>query len=387
MTDIFVNKIFYIFKIIIKGIRFESPLCSDVLIFDYEGSRVLQETILYNIPHSVLFTRYETFYFSLPIVIRFIRNLIRFKLRDKSFGSITGNIYRLYLLSCIEHIKPKVVITWVDDSKSFHYVSRNYKHAEFYAVSNGFRYEYPVVIPENGYKMSMPNFICYGKFEVDLYKKYGHNIDHYHPVGPVIGSYFMTEKINVPISIKYDICLVSQCESTIIQGLVYPEIRNAITRLDEFLVRYLEEYNLSLCIAVRSKSRVEIEYFKSVYGEKAVFTEKESDWLATYGAMAESDTIVVFDSTAAVEAYSWGKKVLFSNFSGIDRFSIPVSDVCFVKDYNYNVFREKLTAIRNMRPQEYQEKTKDNRDYLVCFSIEHPAHNYVRNLILKALQC
>ena len=269
MTDIFVNKIFYIFKIIIKGIRFESPLCSDVLIFDYEGSRVLQETILLIFP-ILFFLRYETFYFSLPIVIRFIRNLIRFKLRDKSFGSITGNIYRLYLLSCIEHIKPKVVITWVDDSKSFHYVSRNYKHAEFYAVSNGFRYEYPVVIPENGYKMSMPNFICYGKFEVDLYKKYGHNIDHYHPVGPVIGSYFMTEKINVPISIKYDICLVSQCESTIIQGLVYPEIRNAIKSSMNFLFVIWRNIIL-VCVLQYVLKVVEIEYFKSVYGEKLFY--------------------------------------------------------------------------------------------------------------------
>lgn len=381
------KKYFSILKYILKGIRIKDPSRSDVLVFDYEGSKVLKETILGGIPHSILYTRYEIFYFGPQIILKIIKNFFVTELHVKFSISIVGRLYLLYLFSCVEHISPKVVITWVDDSRSFHYVSRHYKRAAFYAVSNGFRYEYPVVIPKNGYKISMPHFICYGDFEVDLYKKYGHKIDRYHTVGPVIGSYFMTEKAKDINSNKYDLCLVSQCEPTIIKGIVYPEIRNAIVKLDEFLSRYIEEFDLTLCIALRSTDPVELDYFRKAYGTRALFSEKANDWLATYRAMAESDTIVVFDSTAAVEAYGWGKKVLFTNFSGTDRYSIPVSNFCFIKGDDYKTFSEKLTEIRNMSSLEYHQNTKENRDYLVRFDPEKPAHKYVRNLIKMAIEC
>lgn len=371
---------------LLRRIRFKSPERNEVLVFDKEGSFILERTILGNISHTILEVRFEIFYSSLPIAMRLIINLCRTGFKSLSFHAIRSQIYRLYLLSCVEYIKPRVVMTWVDDSRAFHYISLIYKNAEFFAVSNGFRYEYPAVIPENGYKISMPHYICYGQFEVDLYKKYGHQIKNYHPVGPVIGSYFKTELSNNAEAFQFDLCLVSQCEPTIVEGAIYPEIRKAITKLNEFLIRYIAEYGVKLRIALRSTDIRERHYFESLYGNTVTMTQKEDNWLATYEAMEQSETVVVFDSTAAVEAYGWGKKVLFTNYSGTDRYKIPVSEACFTSEADYIQFRNKLNKIRAMTTIEYRELTATNRKYIVNYDPLSPAHIYVRRLVLEALR-
>lgn len=365
---------------------FSNPLRCDVLVFDYEGSVIIKETILNNIAHTVLHVRYDKFYCTPHIIARFLGNLLKMKLYKRSFREFVRQLYRIYLLSCVQHIKPKVVLTRAYDSQSYHVISRTYKSAVFYAMTNGFGYEYPIVIGKEGYKISMPHLICHGRYEEDGFKKYGHDIDFFHPVGSVLGSFFFCEmRTEEDDLIKYDICLVSQCEPTIIQGVVYPEIRTAITTLDGFLVKYLDEHDASLCVALRSTDPVETGYFRSHYGSRAHYSNKDSDRYATYHAMLQSDVIVSFDSSAAVEAYGFGKKVLFVNLSGAEKFNIPVAKECFINSCDYTIFKDKLNEIRKMSVQEYQKVTATNRRYITHFDAERPAHKYTRDLVVKAL--
>ena len=38
--------------------------------------------------------------------------------------------------------------------------------------------------------ISMPNFFCFGNYEVNLYKKHEHDVDNFYPVGSLKASYY-----------------------------------------------------------------------------------------------------------------------------------------------------------------------------------------------------
>ncbi len=72
-----------------------------------------------------------------------IRNAIIF-IRKRSFNlkgvkksSLLGCIYKIYLFSIIDYIKPRVVITWIYNSCAFHWISRRNNGCEFYAIQHG----------------------------------------------------------------------------------------------------------------------------------------------------------------------------------------------------------------------------------------------------------
>jgi hypothetical protein len=321
-------------------------------------------------------------------MLRNLREADFFKLRlpDLRTGirRIFGQFYKIYLLSCLHLMKPKIVLTFVDDSPRFHFVSRKYRGAQFYAITNGIRYQ-PVIPQDKDYRISMPDLICYGEFEADFFRRHGHLIDNFHPVGSLQGGYYkaLTTTGNGN-SIEYDLCLVSQWFDGIISGsLNLPEIRRAITTLEQFLATYLDENKLRFCVAMRGESPFEIEYFSKIYGDRAVLLKNKRLSMSTYRGMDRSSVIVAFDSSAAIDAYGWGKKVLFTNFSGTDNSKLPVDQTCYIDETSYAAFRDKLDFIRELSEEKYAELTGKNRKYVVNYDPQCPAHVYVRNLIKK----
>lgn len=383
-------------KIFLDKFKFGYPPSSDVVIFNKNGSDVIIKTVLEGIRYCVLDANLEVFYLSPKLFALMLLNMHEadfFKLHlpdlKTAIRRIVGQFYRIYLLSCLHLMKPRIVLTYLDDSAFFHFVSRKYRSAQFYAITNGFRVTYPVVIGPDDPKISMPNLICHGKLQEDLYRRYGHHIDNFHLVGSLQGGYYRAEMAADDNSIDFDLCLVSQCIRTImskariVKGSTLSETRKAIMTLDAFLVRYLEENDITFCVALRRETPFEIAYFSRVYGEKAVLIMNKRLSMSTYRAMERSSVIVTTHSSAAVEAYEWGKKVLFTNFSGTDSCKIPVADACYLDENSYLAFKKKLDFVRSLSEDEYHALTRNNRNYLSNYNPEYPAHIFVRDLVNK----
>ena len=127
---------------IFKKCKFKifNPKNYDILIFDDEASCVV-EKLLQKHHFFTLKTRVEnidTIYLSIKIIIL-------------SFFYYRGNILSSYLISLISIIKPKIVITYIDNSFKFSEIAYRFKKInkdiKFIAIQNGSRYE----ILENNY--------------------------------------------------------------------------------------------------------------------------------------------------------------------------------------------------------------------------------------------
>lgn len=380
-----------------RSISFKNPIKKWIVIFDNAGSNIIKTMILYDVDYTIFYARGEKYHITLSIMCQMIKNMglvdwQYLKVNNQSkFRKFLKELYKVYCYSFMAYIKPKIVLTFVDNSYWFQIISRIYnQNAVFYAIQNGCRRKYSVTewlpkAPDPGSIIFIPNFFCFGNYEKDLYEKYHHNIGCYLPVGSVRGSYYKNTLALKEIEIKYDICLVSEWEDLIMEQGFYPEIKNAILILREYLKKYIEEYHLSFCVATRSNDRTEMNYYRSYFGEKAEIIDFNMEEMSTYHTMDESSVIVTFMSTAAVEAFGWGKKVLFANFSGDDNYDLPQQGIWTINVIDYNVFKLKLNYLIKINEKTYREKTRQCAQYLMNYNPQLPTHILIRNMILKEL--
>lgn len=375
-------------------LRFSSPPKSRLLVFDAVGSAVLERTALKGLPHAVLPARGEAFYLSPAVLWRMLRyagHIDWALITGRGGRGLFGQLYKVHLLACLDYIAPEVVVTWIDNSWLFHKLSRAYPKAEFYAMQNGSRSlgcvtsNPPLKVP-GGYVTSMPDLLCFGPYEEELYRSHGHRIDRFHHVGPLLGGFYLSGRGPAPAP-KYDVCLVSQWRGDIMASDRYPEIKGTVTALADYLGRYAKERGVSVCVAARTTSAGERAFYRAALGAGAPLIVRQDDLmsLTTYQAIDESAVAVGFCSTALLEALGWGKKTLFCNlFKHVESYSPPPGP-WRVDEPRYELFRDKLDALRVMSPAEYETAAGDFIRGAVRYDPAKPAHVYLRELIEKRL--
>lgn len=370
---------------VLKRAKFCSPPKSNVAVFDTR-SDILKKMILQDIQFSVLPADFGLLYISFPIVYNFAKNFLRiyFKLSgDRRF-------FLIYLLSCIQNIKPKVVITFIDNNCIFHVVRQLYTEAEFYAIQNGVRLKSDVrdlsrQIPRLGNTSSMSNFVCFGEYEVNLYRKSGYSVDKFHPVGALIGGYYWSQVRPPDLRIEFTLCLISQWRRQVMLGNRWPEQKKGFLTLSNYLLNFINENEIYFCIAAASNAKEELEYYKNTFADKAVIIPNNIEQFSTYFAMDKSKIILTNSSTAGYESFGWGKKVLFCNFSGDNEYDFPVSGLNSINIDCYEEFKSKLKYLIEIGDAEYYRLTKNSRKYVMNYNFNMPAHNYMREIILKQL--
>lgn len=385
------NELFHKMKLGFGSLRrasFRNPQKNQVVIYDAEGSEILAPMVLRDIPFSILHARQEVVHLTPQIVWRMLKNIGRMESTLRAgVRAALQHPYRLYLLACLDYMKPRVVITFIDNSYTFQRLSRSHLEALFLAVQNGVRSSYHA--EQNGL-ISMPNLFCWGQREVDLYLKYGNIIDRFMPVGPLIGSYYKCCLAPRTAVIQYDLCLVSQWRRAVwIDGL-YPDFQEGQARLDQILSRYIQEKGVRACVAAVAQSSVDIEaennYYRSIYGDEIDIIPQNRSALSTYRIMDSSAVVVGFCSTALYEAFAWRKKVLLCNFTNNPIYDTPMPGIWFITDPEYDAYASRLDQIREMPEEQFRRETRNIHEYVFQIDEAHPAHEVIREVVLEHLR-
>lgn len=375
---------------ILKKIQWNPPQKTDVLIFDITGSKLLIDLILKDIDHGVLPVRNEVWYFHPRILLKVIKNIkYRDLFRTRKWKSC---LFRSYLFSCLEYTNPKIVLTYIDNDPMFQWLSKHYKNAVFYALQNGFRNKTDLFTclqkPDGTIAhMAMPNFLCFGMCDVENYKKYGHSIAVAHCVGSLKGSYYKYGGNNGSGKIEYEICLVSQYRPAIFKTNNTPNFRDASIKVHSLLKSYLEKNGVRACVALSAfAGEEEYEYYDAFFGSLVtIIRQNPQNYMSTYEAMDSSEVVLALNSTAALEAFGWGKKVLFCNFTGDEIADIFFHRLCSVQNADSNEFESILNTLLEMKNEEYLTLTEKERRYVMNYNPDLPVNEYMRNIIINTL--
>jgi len=377
-----------------RKIKFKSPPKIDILIFERLGSQRIENIVLPGSPAYIFDSKLEEVFVSVKIIYYFIIYLRHFRLQGvgdvrKLGNEVLGQLWRIYILSCIKGFLPKVVVTSIDNYSVFHWLCAHYPDAEFMAIQNGSRTR----VEFKGRKMPyrIGHLFCFGKYEQDMYSELGYKIDHYYPVGSLLASYYKyrdTEK-SAP---EYDICVVSCWRGNIGNGPDVQRTMESMRKMDLFISRYIQEYELKASVLLRSAPDSpdrcipvygdEKDYYKGIYPESAVLISPDFKERNIYREMDKSNFIVSFGSTAVREAFGWGKKVLYCDFTGTKLYN-DYDPVILFETENYDLFKKRFNEIRGMPYEEYRRDTKAYAAYVMGYDFNCPAHLFIRQKITQ----
>ena len=354
---------------------FRTPLKSDVLVYNRVGSEFIVDALLKDITYTIIETRGEKYYLSFVVIIQYMKNLWLYRLAPTT----------AYILSLLKIVKPKVIVTF-HHRKNFKTLMKYYD-AEYLSIQNG-------IVLESGLssekELYIPNLFCFGKREIELYKKSTVKVGNFFPVGSLKAGYYKNHLAPHNNNIKYDICLISQYRSRI------EEFGQSITGMEEyglmqeFLLHYLRNRSLSLVIALvsdKEESNLERSYYEKIYGSKAILMKNNREEYSTYFTIDQSDVIISNNSTIAFEALGWGKKTFIFSISGSLDFTLNrrYSKHFVMYEKSFNEFEKKIDCLRNMTSSEYARLIKKDKDYLMNYNPDAPAHKIIRKKIKEHL--
>ena len=354
--------------------NFNTPRKGEIIVFDDTSMEQLKPVIK-NFNYFILETRFERLkkiYLTKKIIFSMLKN-------------IKIGIFNSYLLSIIDQVNPKLILTFIDNSHRFSIFANIKKNKyKFVAVQNGARYEHKIVnllkkrkIKVELKKFFIPHFFCFGKNEINDYKKNNQIVGKFDVVGSLRLSNFLNSQKNYKKTNSKktnDILLISDvyCWDANLEKLNFP-IEEGLINLIRFTIRFSQKYKFKMKIAARSKLNnfiKEKEFYKKNLSKneyefllKNIFFRSENH--KTYKIMQKSKIVIGTMSTMLRENLSLNGKTLACNFTNTNIFDFPIKGLCFSKNMNYENFEKQLSKIYKISLKEYYNQLSEKR-YYVC---------------------
>ena len=120
------------------------------------------------------------------------------------FKNYSGSLPNAYIISLLEVIKPKVVLTRIDNSIKFSVIAKICeKKYIFLAIQSAWRTDYnwndyfykknEIDINFNK-KIYLPHFFCFGEYEIKQFKDLNIAVQNFYPVGDLLHSEYLEHK-------------------------------------------------------------------------------------------------------------------------------------------------------------------------------------------------
>ena len=366
-----------------KRFLFGLPVKNNIVLFHENHEHILKNQILPQIPFFTYKTSPETFYISIVLVFNYIKQLFHYKwvniIKNKlTFRIFLSELINNYRLVTIKYINPKIIITFIDDSSSFHWLSKNYSDIEYFAIQNGNRINKQLEKSDYFYH---DHFFCFGDYEKEQYNKYNIVVNNYYPVGSFLADY----NTSVEQKLNYDLCIAS----------VWPPHNKAqlvsIQLMDNYVARYIKEFDIKAIIALRTNDtfnkrshqyfgnyKSEKDYYIKIYSNSLLLHERNQNNLSVYDIMNSSEVSIGFLTTTIREAYGRGKKAIYCDFTQTTKYNDYNKNLLFT-NANYNDFKIKLNNLLNEPYDEYIKRNKEYSSYIMHYDPNMATHKMIRN--------
>jgi len=363
----------------------------DVLIIDEEGS----DRIKYCIPE-----KYSSFVVeirnSFPFVKSFSFLYSIFKGIKKSKGRASVSL----LAAIILELRPKVVITFIDNNRFMGVLQTIFPDILVISVQNGARNESEFMVNLHDKYFSFPHYFGFGDKELKEMRSKGASVKKYYSNGSLNMGIFMSYFFNSKRESRSakNICFISQYKQSFIDSdnIMYAKFVFLQIELCRLLNRFSQESNVNISIIMRSEIdsstyQNELNFFKEIFDCTSVkICANNKKIMSSYQAGMDSDLIVAFNSTLLFELFGVGKKVLC--FSDADREFAEVwnggtapanftPEEILADSYEYQDFTKKVNTLLKFSDNDFFDKTQKSREYYMNFS-----NGYPHQVICTAIQ-
>ena len=299
-----------------------------------------------------------------------------------------------YLSSLLEIVRPKVVLTFVDNSLKFFDIAKIFnKKINFVAIQNGARHDLKIYkhlykakkinsdLTKNYY---IPNFLCFGQFEIDDYKENEIKVKNFSKVGSLRLANFFHHIEKNKISLKkslYDICLISD---PMIAGKNeewdIPGLEEGFAKTIKYTIKFCMKHNMKMIFSWKIKNKKttpkafnnELVFYKKHLNDiefnYVVSNSIEKDKFSSYKAMFQSNIVVATYSTMLRENLGIGGKILSCNCTYSDIFDFPIEGICSIKNCNFQEFEKRLLDIHSISKENYFSRLSKDKYYTMEYN-------------------
>ena len=366
----------------------------DILIFDETNNHILEKVINQKYTFSIYKQRPAVFYVTFKILMKFIINLkfiINHKLEKSNKTNFFSNLFRtlnlIYIKSCIELINPRAVITYIDNSSNFFWLSKHCKICPFIAFQNGTRLRYFKNDTKDYY---LQHFFCWGENMIGLFKDYKYTVKNFYPVGSLAANvHFNFDKKNA-VQFKYDLLIVSTWRGNIGWTEDVVDTMNSMRIMDKLLSKYISIKKIKAGIVLRSEINSahfnmdglgnEIDYFKKIYKDSAEIIKNNFKDRIIYEKIQNSNVIVSCLSSALLEAYGLGKKIMYFNFTKNNKYHCDLDHQIVSTSDDWNSFESLMDGIFATRGEDYYSLHEKNMFKMMSFDKKK---NTIKNIQKK----
>tara|TARA_B100000475_G_C14991193_1_gene312337 strand:+ start:37 stop:969 length:933 start_codon:yes stop_codon:yes gene_type:complete len=283
-----------------------------------------------------------------------------------------------HIKAILTWIKPKAVVTGIDNSERWSWLSDNCSDIPFFAIQNGFRLSFDC---NTKVAFSSQHYFCFGEREIIDFPKFGYRVGSFYPVGSLLASRHF-KKISSDKITHYDILIVSCWRGNIGFRKDVRESMKSMELMDKTIFKYLKNKDLKVAAIFRSERQSddwimpdigcsEENYFKSIYGDEIKLIDTNFSERNVYSEMLKAKVLLAaFPTTCLFEAFGWGKKVLYANFSGNKTYFSDVSNKILF-DYtgeNEERFFSLLDDLLIKRCEDYVAEHQELMNYYMKFS-------------------
>lgn len=381
-----------------KRLKFSIPKHSDCIIFDEVQYQYLSKIINDKYTVYVVKQRPPDYFINFSLFKKFIILLTKlslFKICNHPRGVLVGFFSELrltYYRSLILLINPKAVLTFIDNNIIFNELSKSLKNIPFIGIQNGLR-----LVHEKARNYHVQHLFSFGHNESTYFKKIGYEVENFYPCGSFIASQNI-KKSSKPLSIKYDILIVSSWRGNIGYPIDQVDTMNSIRVMDTLMSEYIKKNNINAAVAFRSErdgehwfvpeiGKNEEEYFHDIYGNSIDFIDVDFKSRNIYRLINKSSLIISgFSSSVVLEAYGYQKKIMYYNFTSKDiYYSIFDSSIVSEKS-DYISFSKELDQLIRTKQNEYVKKHIVNMKHYMSVLEKDNYIEYVSNKIDQIIE-
>jgi hypothetical protein len=237
----------------------------------------------------------------------------------------------------------------------------------------------------------LQHFFCWGENEINLFKQYNYKVQNYYPVGSIAaGSYFDFNRNNVD-NFKFDLLIVSSWRGNINRTQDFYDTMNGMRQMDIFLAKYIYIKKIKTAIILRSEINSkhffidgfgnEVDYFKNIYKNSAELIENNFFYRPIYKNIQNSKVITSYLSSALLEAYGIGKKIIYLNCAKDSKYHCDLSPLIVSSTPDWESFKVAMDNILEISSEDYYKLHHANMNKIMSFHKQKNIFNIIQDKI------
>jgi len=287
-----------------------------------------------------------------------------------------------YYLALIKIVKPKMVITWIDNDNRFFKLAQILdKKIEFFAIQNAYRMEVHSRSKEKAKyedsKIYIPNYLCFGQQTEDYFKKIGATVKKFNIVGSLRLSnadQYLKKNNLINSTPKYDLCLISESLVYGTPGALDMQ-KNELGIITKYADKLAKKYNLKTVLVLKRAQdhklhNSEINFYKKILDKNSpIIIKSRQNSFSSYEAAYNSKLVIAARSSMLTELLAVGIRILSCNYNKDYSFNYPdFYDSYFsISDNTYDKFEKRVLFLLSMSQKDFNKHAEPIKNYMVDF--------------------